>query len=418
MSRTTDRLKVLWLSPVPHDARHGMKSFGTGHWIGRLREVVLAHANIELHICFVTVAEDAAAADGVHPIAVGTRLRRSMRNAFGETTKYLTMALDRLLERIRPDLIHVHGTEGPLARALIECRQVPPFIVSLQGLMRPCAQNPHGNIPYGELVRAQRLWDVLRGCPTLRLRQIYTRRARDEKLILQSAALALGRTEFDRAYALAIAPTVPYARSNEVLREPFYQATWLLTKCRRHTLFCCSRISLQKGIPVLLEAFDLVAARYPEARLIIAGTFDASCESRIIRRMVQSNDRSARIEFKGGLSGAQIVGELLGAHVYVNPSFIENSSNSIGEAALVGVPIVATHTGGTPTMVQDGETGLLASVGCPYLLAMQICRIFSDDTLAIRLGAAAQVQARRRHEPAEIASSLLAIYGTVSKGRK
>jgi glycosyltransferase involved in cell wall biosynthesis len=60
------------------------------------------------------------------------------------------------------------------------------------------------------------------------------------------------------------------------------------------------------------------------------------------------------------------------------------------EAACVGKPVVATHTGGLTDIVVDGETGLLVSPGRPSELASAIQRLLDDPDLARRLGARAQ----------------------------
>ena len=75
----------------------------------------------------------------------------------------------------------------------------------------------------------------------------------------------------------------------------------------------------------------------------------------------------------------------LQSHVFVCPSFIENSPNSVGEAQLLGIPCIASFVGGVSDMVVDGETGLLYRFEEVEMLAAAVCRIFTDDKFAKRL---------------------------------
>jgi glycosyltransferase involved in cell wall biosynthesis len=105
-----------------------------------------------------------------------------------------------------------------------------------------------------------------------------------------------------------------------------------------------------------------------------------------------------------------MVKQYAAAHVFVCPSIIENSPNSVGEAQLVGTPCVASYVGGTMDMVKDGETGFLYRFEEISLLAKQICQIFSNDELAISLSENAHRAALMRHDKLKNATQLNSIY--------
>ena len=65
--------------------------------------------------------------------------------------------------------------------------------------------------------------------------------------------------------------------------------------------------------------------------------------------------------------------------VFVCPSVLENSPNTVGEAMLLGVPVVASDGGGIPDMVTDGQTGLLIPAGDSAALAKAISRIWDEQ---------------------------------------
>ena len=73
---------------------------------------------------------------------------------------------------------------------------------------------------------------------------------------------------------------------------------------------------------------------------------------------------------------------LLESHVFVCPSAVENSPNSVAEAQLLGLPVAASRAGGIPSVVEDKRGGLLFEKGNPRDLARAVKEIFSSDGLA------------------------------------
>jgi len=60
----------------------------------------------------------------------------------------------------------------------------------------------------------------------------------------------------------------------------------------------------------------------------------------------------------------------------------------------VGLPVVTTHVGGVPEVVQDGVTGLLVPPGDSSALAAALLQLIADPATAVRLGAAGQARVR------------------------
>ena len=85
---------------------------------------------------------------------------------------------------------------------------------------------------------------------------------------------------------------------------------------------------------------------------------------------------------------------------------------------LVGVPFVASRVGGIPTLLADGEQGLLVAAGDAPALAAAVGRLLADRALAARLGAAARAVALTRHDPARISARTMEIYEDVAGRRR
>ena len=108
-----------------------------------------------------------------------------------------------------------------------------------------------------------------------------------------------------------------------------------------------------------------------------------------------------------------MIDQYLKSHIFLCPSSIENSSNSIGEAQLLGVPCVASYVGGTPDMITDGRTGLLYRFEEYEMLAYNICQIFKNDRIAQELSLAEIAVATQRHDRRNNAIRMMEIYKNV-----
>lgn len=96
------------------------------------------------------------------------------------------------------------------------------------------------------------------------------------------------------------------------------------------------------------------------------------------------------VEFLGYVSTKEIVTQLVDAQCPLIPSYIENSPNNLAEALAVGTPTVASSAGGIPSMLKDGDEGLLFNVGDAAMLALSLYRLFTNDDLSRRISQAAR----------------------------
>ena len=114
--------------------------------------------------------------------------------------------------------------------------------------------------------------------------------------------------------------------------------------------------------------------------------------------------------FTGSLNEEQMVNEYLNSSMFICPSSIENSPNSLGEAQLLGVPVIASYVGGIPDMVTHEETGLLYRFEEVEMLAIEIKRIIEDSTLTKKIAENGYEAAKKRHSRSTNLNQLLTIY--------
>jgi glycosyltransferase involved in cell wall biosynthesis len=337
------------------------------------------------------------------------------------TSKRQIAACRSAIEDFRPDLIHIHGTEHSLAEAVCRANQGGcPMVANIQGLAGPYARYADGGLTLRDKLTNITPLDFYRGTFLLNAKRAFRRRARCEEYVIRHIQHIVGRTEWDRSHALVINPAVSYHFMNETLRDSFYrEPKWSLERCRRHTIFVSNSGAPLKGAHQVLKALPIVLRSYPDAVVRFCGSSVLNADHRsllrmqgyhlYLRRMVKRLKLREHVEFLGSLSEERMKQAFLDAHLYVMPSAIENSSNSLCEAQLLGVPAIASYVGGTPTLVDDTRTGYLYRYEEYEVLANLIMKLFAATDLE-RLSARETQAAALRHDPAANARRLSQIY--------
>jgi glycosyltransferase involved in cell wall biosynthesis len=104
----------------------------------------------------------------------------------------------------------------------------------------------------------------------------------------------------------------------------------------------------------------------------------------------------------------------LKTHVFICPSAIENSPNSVGEAMLLGVPVVSSDVGGVHNLLVDKKDGILYPKNKTNQLKNAVLSIFDDDKLAMSLSSNARAHALVTHDPETNYQRLLEIYNEIN----
>ncbi len=175
-------------------------------------------------------------------------------------------------------------------------------------------------------------------------------------------------------------------------------------------LLFMGRVSPEKGVHVLIEAFRQVAERYPEAELDVVGPegvadrsfiVDISNDHRVreLSRYYGSSYLAAlkkavpptlvgRVRFSGVVPHEQTPKYYAEASAFVCPSVCEAFGLPVIEAMASGLPVIASSTGGIPELVTHGKTGLLVPPNDPQALASAISRLLDDPDLCRRMAQA------------------------------
>jgi glycosyltransferase involved in cell wall biosynthesis len=145
-----------------------------------------------------------------------------------------------------------------------------------------------------------------------------------------------------------------------------------------------------KGVTTLAAAWPLVAARVPQARLVIVGR---GAQADVVAGLL--DDFPVSVVHVERLQPGEVAAAMDAATCLVLPSRSEGLPRVILEAFARGRAVVASRVGGVGDLVADGENGLLVESGDVDALAAAIERVLLDHELAERLGAAAHASSRR-----------------------
>jgi O-antigen/teichoic acid export membrane protein/glycosyltransferase involved in cell wall biosynthesis len=193
--------------------------------------------------------------------------------------------------------------------------------------------------------------------------------------LARDLAPGLAATGVPRERLVVIPNAVPLPTSDataDLLRDPDLIAV-------------ASRLTALKGVQHLIAAMPAVLARAPGARLAIAG---AGNFEPALRAQTRQLHLDGAVRFLGFVAEPADLLRMAGLCVYPSAEPRETLPTTILEAYALGVPVIATATGGIPDIVEHERTGLLVPPGDPAALADAITALLADGARARRLAAA------------------------------
>jgi Glycosyltransferase len=329
--------------------------------------------------------------------------------------------LRSIINGVNPDLIHVFGTELPHE---LECIYSIPkkernkVVVSVQGLTTEIAKVYTSGIPVKNRVFGK--FNNNKYCCILSDNYEFYRRGMNEKKILQNVSNVIGRTEWDRKCVMSINQRCHYYHCNETLRDTFYEGSWNIENIQRYSIFVSQAYYPIKGLHILISALPYIKNRYSNVMVFVAGKkeFLSNAYGCYIKKMMKKMDLENDIKFVGYLSDEEMKRWLLKSHIMLMPSMIENSPNSIGEAMLLGTPVVASNVGGIPSILDNGTDGYLYSSMDKIDLAKKVCKIFASDRVALRISENGKKAARFLYNKENNIEQLIRIYKEITKNSK
>lgn len=406
-------MKILFFSniPVMQNVNGG---YNGGGWISSLINQLQARREIEIGVGFLGACDSVVEKNGVSLFQIQACSNNGMKkkivralellnpNYLAAEKKKWTYYEDKLSEVIKkfsPDIVHIFGSERHFG--LIGDRVNIPVVLHIQGILNPYLNaylppffswHLNGNlIDRFKLFLNKRMWeqDCFR-----------------EKEILKRVRYYIGRTDWDERVTKIFNSNAKYFYGSEILRSSFYEE-----KNREipSKLTIVSTISspYYKGFDVVLKTAKLLKN---ELMLDFEWKVFGNIDYDVVEKITEVSHKDVHVSVMGVATQEQLQKEICSSTLYVHPSYIDNSPNSVCEAQLLGTTVIAANVGGLPSIIDDGKTGFLVPANDPYQIAYLIKKLNDDKQKNVEIGNNGRKQAAIRHNPEKIVDDLISTY--------
>ena len=210
---------------------------------------------------------------------------------------------------------------------------------------------------------------------------------------IQQAAIQAFPAYADKFEVLFNATDVEVFKPYGELADASVQALLNLPKTTLFVLYV-GRLTQDKGVDVLIQAFQQVLKVHPQAKLVIAGSsfFDGAAKTAYQQSLQQlAKPISEHIKFTGFIPHKQLKYLYAAAHVVVLPSVWQDPCPLVVlETMASGTCIIASKVGGVPEVVEHGVTGILVNPKQVDELAVAITDVLQYPIKAQQMAAAAR----------------------------
>jgi len=330
----------------------------------------------------------------------------------------------KFLRETRPDVVHVHNTFPLISPAIFWfIREHAASVLTLHNYRLFCASAlllRDGAVCTRCLDESSVMPALRYGCyrgsriATLPLAQsialhkgIGTWRSRVDAFIavtefqrdkMAAAGLPANRLHVKPNFFSGSPVTVPWADRNDV------------------ALFV-GRLTVEKGVEYLIRAWLEMGSNAPKLRVIGEGPLRPSLEA------LASAHGAANIEFTGAIPREAAIREVCRAKLLIVPSiWFEGFPIVLLDAFAAGTPIAVSDIGSLPTVVREGENGLVFEPRNSTAISQAINRIWGDESGLVRLGAGARASYESLYTEEVNHRRLMEIYASAlaerARGRK
>ena len=282
----------------------------------------------------------------------------------------------RYINKIKPDLIHSHGTENHYS--LVALRSKYKTLISIQGLMNL-------SIDYLNLDNRVLL---------------------NEIFIFNNGKYFGSRTTWVDNYIKKINPDAKIYKMQEAMNPIFFKD---LKYNKQKNILFVGAVEERKGLEYLIEAFNKVCKIHKDYRLLLIGSGDSAYIEKL-KTQLRKFGIIDKVDFLGYKNSKEIKFYHDCSKLFVFPTLIDNSPNSVAEAMVSGLPIIVSDVGGITSMIDDYKDGILIPSKNSKALYEKIIELIEDNDLRNKLKLNAFQKAKKRFHPKVVADSTLNTY--------
>lgn len=407
-------MRILCFTNIPSGYKEAVGGYNGGGWLYSLENELKKYPGVELAMSFLLDGEPwKVVQNGVtyYPIIIPkiSKVDKVLRMLSPRKLKYDLAYVEsylKVVEDFSPDIIEVFGSEGNFG--LIASETSIPVLLHIQGIL-----NPYLNAFLPPFFSWQDYyWEDMNVFAVFRRivnRSEWLRNCYREHEIIHRVNYFIGRTVWDERVTKVINPNACYFYGSEILRSEFYDSNEREIP-KRMTIVSTISQPLYKGFDLVLKTanilknslgFDFIWEVY--------GNINPS----FIEKSLRIYHKEVNVVLKGVANASVIRDSLLQSTAFVNPSYIDNSPNSVCEAQIMGCPVVSTNVGGISSLIQDAFSGFLVPSNDPYQMAYVLKMLHDDKHLNKQIGSQAKHLAEQRHNRIKIVKELMETYNAI-----
>lgn len=416
-SKVNTMRKVLWLTNFRFA---NAANSGSGTWIEAMGRGLAADGRYEIfNITLGNVKQcEHEQVDGIKQWTFPIRMV-AKRPLSAHLPSHMVASIVALSEKIRPDLIHVWGTERTWG--LLTARSVLnfPALLEMQGITSAIAPYHTGCLSPEEIRACRWIKEWLRPHTSLTSTQRqFVKSIDNEHEMYRGHRFIDCQSEWVRNYIEPYAQGAKIYKTRIMLRTEFLNADPWQCQPKNHRIFTTCGWAAAKGTHVIIRACALLRRKYPDLKLVIAGHHQNGVRQSGYTRWVEKEISRLGVdaEILGGVDPSRMIKEMKKSAVFVHPSLVESYSLSLAEAMAVGCPCVASYAGAMPEV--GGDACLYFPIADAGACAGVIDSVFADPQAARDLGAMAMRRSRALHDVAAGLSRQIEIYEDIFRQLK
>lgn len=309
-------------------------------------------------------------------------------------------AIRTIIDREKPDIIHIWGTETCLQTAVAIASSNIAKVVFIQGII-----GIHSRYRGGYLKLPKRCFASINGIKykyTEKIQgRLFVRQCEIEKRIIKESRHVIIDNMFSAAYCESIDKSVKCHYKKLKANTVFKNTVWKYEECEKDSLFTIYGPSPDKGLHQLIKGLNIVKSKHPSVVLKIPGHFDFDTDNdgKLVNKnkkctpfenwlfdFITQNNLRDNVVFLGKLSQEEMANNIKKCNLFINPSIMEVHSLSLREAMTVGAPCISSVCGSVVEYLINQENGFLYRYEEPEMLAFLISMLLENPETATNIG--------------------------------
>jgi glycosyltransferase involved in cell wall biosynthesis len=392
-------IKIVWLC---HFANEEMKAFfNTPHikefapWIDGLIKLFRERTDVEIHIVAPNVFTNKHTEmllNNIHyhfykhrPNFILNKIVYRMLKLELRTNYFLVKQnIFKIIERINPDIIHLHGAENPYYSAgILPLIKHYPHLVTIQGFIRNSTER----------------------------NSLINKKIQIEEKILKTVVNIGVRTKEMSEIVLNLNPRA---------KLHYHNYTWTTSehikdssRASTFDIIFFARVTKDKGIEDLLEAISIVKKEKPDVSLHVIGRAEESYLQKLKNLTNQLNIRD-NVKFLGFMETQQdIYKYAINAKICVLPTYHDVIPGTIVESMLIKLPCISYNVGGLPELNEKIQTVILVERCNINQLANEITSLLNDKNKRELLAEHAFTYIHKKFNNSDAVSDILRAYSEI-----